>query len=256
MLAFNEEANIEAAIATVMKAAAAVALEDFEIIAVNDGSTDRTGELLAERARQDPRIRVVVNEVNGGMGVSVRRGLEIAKYGQFLLVPGDNDLSFEMIRLLLRYRNAADVVLAFPINTEDRSLWRNILSVMYRLIHVATFRVFVNYINAPGICPTATLRALPLHSRRFSIIAEYNVKLLRSGCTFAEVPGFVQNAERKGRRTVTFKNFVEVVRSFLRLCVEIHVKDRARYSGKPRRVFIDFAEQSAASPASPRGEMV
>src|SRR5882762_4854201 len=103
VLAYNEEANIEAAIETVLKAARISELEGFEIIAVNDGSTDQTGAILAQLAVRHPQIRIVVNEVNRGMGASVRRGLAVARCERMLLVPGDNDMTFEIIRLLLRY---------------------------------------------------------------------------------------------------------------------------------------------------------
>jgi glycosyltransferase involved in cell wall biosynthesis len=241
VLAYNEEANIEAAIRTVFRAAHDASLNGFEIVAVNDGSTDGTGAILDKMAAQHPEIRVVVNEVNRGLGASIRRGFEVARCERIMIVAGDNDMSFELMRLLLRYRDVADVVLAFPINTEQRTVWRNVLSVLYRLIHVVAFRVFVNYVNAPGIFRTDLVRSLPLRSNRFSIVAEYNVKLLRSGCSYAEVPGFFQNPNHgKARRTVTLKNFNEVVRRFVQLFLEVHVTGRKRYNKTPHRVFIDF----------------
>lgn len=242
VLAFNEEANILPTVDTISRAAAATGLDNFEVVVVDDGSRDRTAEVLKQRAAQMPHLRIVTNEVNLGVGASICKGLAVAKCPRVMIVPGDNDMSFEMMRLLLRYRDTADVVLAFPINTEDRSLGRHVLSVLYRLIHVVAFRVYVNYVNAPSICPTELMQSLGLKSPRYSIVAEYTVKLLRSGCSFAEVPGFVQNPNvGRKRRTVTLRNLSEVVVCFLRLCKEIYVTDRARYDRKPRRVFIDFA---------------
>lgn len=241
VLAYNEETNIKAAIDTVLGAARLAGLVGFEIVAMDDGSTDKTGEILAELATQHPELRVVRNDVNLGTGGSVRRALTLVKCERLLIVPGDNDMTFDMMRLLLHYRDAADVVMGFPINTEQRSVWRNVLSVLFRLAYVVGFRVFVNYINASGICSTEAMRSVPLKSQRFSIIAEYNVKLLRSGYTYAEVPGIFQNSDRdKNRNTVTMRNFIDVVRCFLRLLVEVYITDRSRYNKVPRRAFIDF----------------
>jgi len=244
VLAFNEEANVADTVQTIVRAAAATELEGFEIVVVNDGSRDGTENVLKRLSVQHaPFFRIVTNQVNLGVGASIRKGLAVATCPRVMIVPGDNDMSFEMMRLLLRYRDNADVVLAFPINTEDRTLGRHVLSVLYRLIHVVAFRVYVNYVNAPSICPTPLMQSLPLKSPRYSIVAEYTVKLLRSGCSFAEVPGFVQNPNvGRKRRTVTFRSLSEVVICFLRLCMEVHVTNRGRYDRKPRRVFIDFAE--------------
>jgi glycosyltransferase involved in cell wall biosynthesis len=251
VLSYNEEANVEAAIETVLRAAYDAKLDTFEIVAIDDGSTDRTGEILARLAAQHPQIRIATHEVNRGLGESIRRGIAMASFERLMFIAGDNDMSFEMIRLLLRYREAADIVLAFPINTEQRTVWRNTLSVFYRLIHVIVFRVFVNYVNAPSISRTAIIRSLPLHSQRFSIIAECTVKMLRSGCSFAEVPGFLQNPNRgKTRNTVSLKNLAEVIRGFVRLFFEVHVLERSRYGKLPRRVFIDFAGGTIPPPTS------
>ena len=66
-----------------------------------------------------------------------------------------------------------------------------------------------------------------------------NVKLLRTGCSFAEVPGYMQ-AGPKMRRTVTLRNFVEVARSFIVLIYEVYVSSRQQFSRRPRRVLIDL----------------
>ena len=53
-------------------------VEDFEIVFVDDGSTDRTPELAEQRARLDPRVRVLRNERNSNVGTSAYRAIEAA----------------------------------------------------------------------------------------------------------------------------------------------------------------------------------
>ena len=52
--------------------------KDFEIILINDGSKDQTGQVIEEIARQDKRIRVLDNLINLNLGISIQRGFKCA----------------------------------------------------------------------------------------------------------------------------------------------------------------------------------
>lgn len=66
--------NGEAFLAEAMDSVLAQDFSDFEVVAVNDGSTDRTGELLAGYAARDPRVRVIA-QPNGGIVSALNAGL-------------------------------------------------------------------------------------------------------------------------------------------------------------------------------------
>jgi hypothetical protein len=123
--------------------------------------------------------------------------------------------------------------------------------MLYQLIQMVAFNVYVAYINGPGIWPTARARTVGLAAKRFSIISELNVTLLRSGCSYAELPGYF-NAMPKARRTVTLKNLSEVVRLFVTLAYRVHLAQRKQFSLRPRRVQIDFSAASSAQKYEPR----
>jgi glycosyltransferase involved in cell wall biosynthesis len=241
--AFNEQTKITETIKTILRATALAGIDDIDIVVVDDGSIDRTGEILMGLAAALPALRVITHPTNLGVGAAFRDALAVAKFDRFVIVPGDNDMSADVLRQLLQCRNSADIVMAFPINNENRTLPRNVLSFFYRMSYMVAFRIFVNYVNAPCVYPTEKLRALDLRSRRFSIIAEATTKLLRTGCSYAEIPGFFQSMQGT-RSTVTLRNLAEVMRSFLSLLLDIHVVHRARYARVPRRVFIDIAGNS------------
>jgi dolichol-phosphate mannosyltransferase len=246
--AYNEQAHVAATVGTIVSAAQAVGLQSTDIIVVDDGSTDHTAEILRGLAAANPSIQVITHPVNRGIGASFRDALAVAKSDHFIAVPGDNDMSFDVLRLLLRHRDSADVVMAFPINIEHRTLARNVISAFYRLAYMVTFRVFVNYINAPCVYPTRKLRDITLRSHRFSIIAEATTKLLRSGCSYTEIPGFFQTMQGH-RRTVNMRNLIEVVRSFSLLFFEINFFARASSRNAPKRVFIDLFGAGSGRPA-------
>jgi dolichol-phosphate mannosyltransferase len=237
--AFNEEDNIGATVATIREAAADAKLDSLEIVIVNDGSTDGTPAAVAALAASHPDIRPVHNPRNLGLGASIRAGISLASAPSFMVVPGDNDVSKGTIVMMLKFRDEAEVILMSPLNKEQRNLFRNILSTVYQAAYMIFFRIYVVYINAPGIWPTAPARAAGLRARRFSIISELNVKLLRMGCSFGEIPGYLQGGP-KARGTVTWRALLEVIGSFLRLIVSVHITDRRRFRSLPQRKQIDF----------------
>lgn len=93
---FNEEDNVADAIRYATAAASAVAL-DYEVIVVNDGSTDATAERAAAFAAVDEHVRLVVHAVNRGYGDALRSGLEAARMPWIFLT--DADLQFDLREL-------------------------------------------------------------------------------------------------------------------------------------------------------------
>ena len=90
---FNEEANVADAIRYAAAAAAAVA-QDYEVIVVNDGSSDATAERAAAFAAVDEHVRLVVHAVNRGYGDALRSGLDAARMPWIFLT--DADLQFDL----------------------------------------------------------------------------------------------------------------------------------------------------------------
>ncbi|PIX44275.1 glycosyltransferase family 2 protein, partial [archaeon CG_4_8_14_3_um_filter_38_5] len=93
---YNEEANVAGLLGRLAKLLSANNL-DYEIIAVDNGSIDRTGELISEFAKRNMRVRKVVVKVNEGYGNGVLRGLHKCR-GDFVgFLWGDNQIPLSII---------------------------------------------------------------------------------------------------------------------------------------------------------------
>jgi len=233
--ALNEEANLRDSVETVIKAAKAANDAVVEVILVNDGSTDRTGEICDQLAAEYPFVTVVHHPTNLGQGAAIMDGLRLAKYDRLTMFPGDNELSCFTVQNLFLNRERADYVLAMIINTEYRSHRRILISAIYSHIYTTTFRIPIKYINSPALWPIAKLREMDLRARRYSLHGEINAKLLRQPITFVEIDGYMNPSVVKSS-ALSLKNIIEVVRSYLRLCFEIFVAHPEKYSSKATRV--------------------
>lgn len=242
--ALNEERNIESTLRSVLAAAEKTPSLRVEMVVVDDGSTDRTAEIVQDFARRHGNIRLIRNPRNLGLGMSIRRAFESATTDKFLFIPGDNDIPLATLELLFRNAHVAEVVMCYFQNNEIRARPRLVLSTIFGLIYTICFELYVQYINGPAVYPLAKLRDLELRSTRFSIVAEINVKLLRQGVTFVEVPG-TRQVGLAGSTSLSWRSLLETVRVFLHLFFEVHVRNRGRYAKRPVRVPVEVSVRAA-----------
>lgn len=233
--AWNEEQSIEQTILSVLAAARDVPDVDLEILVVDDGSTDKTSEIVEALSEQNGTIRLVRNVTNQGVGMSIRRAIAEARCEKIAIVPGDNDLPLSMLRQMVRTAGSAQVVMYYFLNGEIRGRFRYLLSNLFMMIYTTTFNLYVQYINGPAVYPVDVLRTVRLRSTQFSIMTEMNVKLLRQGVTFAEFPSCRIGVEKTG--SLSFKSFFETVRVFFEVIFDVYVRERAFYDKRPVRVF-------------------
>lgn len=121
--AYNEEANIEKSVA-VAREAMGKFFDVVEVIVVNDGSSDRTGELIDRMAAESPEVRPIHHARNGGYGAALRTGLYAAKND--LVFFSDSDLQFDLeeIRHLLEWIDKYEIVAGYRANRADPFLRR------------------------------------------------------------------------------------------------------------------------------------
>jgi glycosyltransferase involved in cell wall biosynthesis len=81
--------NAERYVAEAMESVLAQTHRDFELLAINDGSTDRTGEILERYAKQDSRVRII-SHANMGMGRSLNKAIELASHDWLARMDADD----------------------------------------------------------------------------------------------------------------------------------------------------------------------
>ena len=139
MPGLNEEANIERAVRRTVDALQRLT-DEFEIIVIDDGSTDRTGEIAERLAAEDPRIRVIHNERNLNYGVSLARGLRAARCEWVFHNGMDLPLAPEDLDRFIPLFAESDVIAARRLDRAAHSRWRKITSLGNNLLLRLLFR--------------------------------------------------------------------------------------------------------------------
>jgi glycosyltransferase involved in cell wall biosynthesis len=199
--AFREEGNIEAAIDNALRVAQKV-VQDYEIIIVDDGSLDKTGDFARLKAQIHPNIRVAVNTINEGFGYSFARGVKMASKEFITVFPGDNDMSALSLKDLLEARGSADIVISYMQKTNKRSLFRRFVSKIFVMIMNLLFGLKLKYYNGAFICRTSLLKGIPIKSTGLAALAECIVRLLKQGATWRVI--YFEHAGRRHEKSKAF----------------------------------------------------
>jgi glycosyltransferase involved in cell wall biosynthesis len=184
--AFNEEPNIVHAIETITSVAAFYCAA-YEIVVVDDGSTDATARLVEEQAQKDERIRLVRHGANRGYGEALRTGFGTAALDYVFFTDADNQFDMEEIPLLFVRADNADVVAGYRKQRRD-PLIRRINAWCWNRLVRTLFYVPVRDIDcAFKLFRRGPLSDIAIESRGAVINTEIMVKLARAGCRIVEV---------------------------------------------------------------------
>ncbi len=112
--AYNEEANIEATITKAAKILPKVA-KKWEMMVIDDGSTDKTGEIVKRLAKKEPRIRVITHTANRGYGATIKSGVYNSRYNLIAFADADGQFDFSEINKFLekQKKTKADLVIGY-----------------------------------------------------------------------------------------------------------------------------------------------
>ncbi len=142
--AYNEEANIVAAVEEVSSAAQTLNM-DYEIILVNDGSRDRTGEMArTELAPRIPNFRLVEHFPNRGYGGALKAGFAAATRELIAFTASDRQFQFSEITLLLdKLKPDVTLVSGWRVKRQDNFIrrlngrgWNAVVMILFgRTIH-------------------------------------------------------------------------------------------------------------------------
>jgi glycosyltransferase involved in cell wall biosynthesis len=185
--AYNEENSLLDAVNIVTRVLSHL-VKEYEIIIVNDGSTDNTGDIANRIALKNKSVTVVNHKSNEGFGITFRDGIRIASKRYITGFPADNDLERETFEDIVTARKNDSIVITYATDMSQREVIRQIISIGYTKIMNSIFGLNLRYYNGYFICPTKLIKTLTLKSEGFTLFAEIKIKLIKKGIKYIELP--------------------------------------------------------------------
>ena len=213
---YNEEKNLERVVGGLVNNLEKASI-DYELILVNNGSVDRSPQILEELAKEKPdRIKVVHVSANQGYGWGIVNGLENANGEYVGYMGGDGQIKPEdAIRVYRQIgRGSCDLAKAKRVSRED-GLCRKIYTFVFNRLFWVIFRAASLDINGtPKIFHKDWLERFQLTAKDWFIDAEIMIKANYLGLKVREVPvEFLRREE--GRSHVGFTTIWEFARNII-----------------------------------------
>src|ERR1700730_10942111 len=216
---YNEERTIAIILDHVLERA-----EVGEVIAVDDGSSDRTWEILSEAAKRDPRVRPLRQPINGGKGKALRRAVQEISFPY--AVVQDADLEYDprdypaLLQPLLEGR--ADVVFGVRgfLSHSAYSFWFVLGNKAVTLASNVLFDCYISDMETGyKVLRSDLWRRLNLRGRRFDIEPDITARILRRGYRIHEVPISYYARSREEGKKLTWRDGIKALTTLARLRV-------------------------------------
>jgi len=212
---YNEEANVERTTLAALEVCRTL-FSDFEVIIVDDGSRDRTGEIADRLAAEHEHVRVVHNRPNRGYGGALQAGFRAARKEWVFYTDGDGQFDFAEIPRLVERLDRYDIVSGYRLDRRDWALRRFNAWAWTTLCNVL-FGMWIRDIDcAFKLFPRRLFDEIPMHSEGALIDAEILARAKRRGYRIGQVGVHhyprTAGASTGGNPRVILRAFVELLR--------------------------------------------
>ncbi len=191
VLAYNEEHTIEDCVGRVVDVCDELGIA-YEVVIVEDGSTDRTLAVASELCRKVPQVRCVRHPVNCGSGRAIRSGVEASRGERIIYVPADGQFDVMEIGRFLHAAELADIVIGARLSRHDYTSFRLLSSgvflAMVRVLFGTTFRD-VNWVH---LWHRRVFEGISVRSEGVFLLEEIIVRAKRKGYSFVEIESVYQ----------------------------------------------------------------
>ncbi len=184
---YNEESSIGLVVQELIKYLYKLNLNGYEVVIVDDGSTDNTGNILKFLKNNYKHIRIVTHKFRRGIGEAIKTALKNGRYEWIFLFPGDGQADPEDIGKFLSATNIADLVIGYREKRADPR-YRYFTSDLWRWLIYVLFGIRFKDINWIKLIKKHAIDTIPIISKSAFIDAEILLRAKKIGYKIIEIP--------------------------------------------------------------------
>jgi len=186
--AYNEEGNIATTIIDARDAAKKIA-KTYEVIVVDDGSTDRTDEVVRELSRHDQNIHLIKHTKNRGYGAAVKTGLKSCKMDWIFFTDSDGQFHYDELAKFVNGRGQADLVIGYRRKRMDPFHRVFVAQVLLKIWNFFLFGLTVRDVDCAFKLFKKEVRdAVHLETESAITVTEFVVKAQTLGFKIIQLP--------------------------------------------------------------------
>ena len=214
---YNEENNLKKAYSEVFQLILKKKIKNYEIIFINDGSTDNSHKII--KTIRNSKIKYIKNNINRGLGYSLLRGIKISKKKYFLLVTTDDEVTTETLIPIFNNFGLYDLTITYVINKEIRTWWRRFLSSSYTLVLQILFLKSLPYFNGLVLYKRLIVMKIikSINNTSFACIPEMLIKTLKINNNYQIVGYKLKKSGNTKSNAFAFKNIILTIFSTIKL---------------------------------------
>jgi dolichol-phosphate mannosyltransferase len=210
---YNEELNVENTFDNLLKAIKFVKLFNYEIIFINDGSTDNSLKIIKRIEKKSKKILLINNLKNLGLSLSIFKSISSAKKKFIWWLPSDNNLDYKEISKIISNYSNLDFILTKHIM--KRPFFREVISRGYTALVNAIFFLNIPYFNCLFFIKREILKKIKVRSKSQFWMAELTIKLLRASRNY-EIRTLKLTERKSGTSKIfNFKQFLLTIKDLL-----------------------------------------
>jgi glycosyltransferase involved in cell wall biosynthesis len=211
---YNEEFNIEDTYNNLIKAIKIANLVDFEIIFINDGSTDNSFKIIKKISKKNNKVLVIHSKKNLGLSTSIFKAFNKSKKKFVWWLPSDNNVEYKEISKIISNYSTKDFVLTKHIM--NRNFFRKFVSASYTILVNIIFLSKIPYYNGLFLIRKKMIKKVKIKSKSQFWMAELIINLLKISSNY-EIRTIKLSERKKGKSNIfNFKQLYLVIVDLLK----------------------------------------
>lgn len=202
----NEGKNLNSTYRTLKKIITYLRIKNYELIFVNDGSTDNSERLVLNLKKKDKKIKYLSHKFNKGLGATYKNGYNNATKEYVIGIAGDNEHPFSGLKPLFVNYYKYDLVIPFIQNKSKRTQIRRIVSFLYAFFLNILFFKNLPYYNGTTLIRKKILKKIlyKVENTTMTFSSEIVIRCLKLTRNY-KVVGYNLNITKKNKNSSAFR---------------------------------------------------